>query len=96
MDLVAEFARRGPWITRFVIDGVASGGDYEIINDRRVQQFLERFPNVHTILESGSLEGGREFMLARNRVSSEFSPSKRAPQTSRNRNSLARCLAFQT
>jgi SAM-dependent methyltransferase len=65
MDLVAEFARRGPWITRFVIDGVATGGDYEIINDRRVQQFLERFPNVHTILELGSLEGGHTFMLAR-------------------------------
>ena len=64
MDLVAEFARRGPWITRFVIDGIASGGDYEIINDRRVQQFLERFPNVHTILELGSLEGGHTFMLA--------------------------------
>ena len=65
MDLVAEFARRGPWITRFVIEGVASGGDYEVINDRRVQQFLERFPNVRTILEVGSLEGGHTFTLAR-------------------------------
>ena len=65
VDLVAEFARRGPWITRFVIEGVASGGDYEVINDRRVRQFLERFPNVRTILELGSLEGGHTFTLAR-------------------------------
>ena len=65
MDLVAEFARRGPWITHFVIEGVASGGDYQVINDRRVQQFLERFPNVRTILELGSLEGGHTFALAR-------------------------------
>jgi Methyltransferase domain len=65
VDLIAEFARRGPWITQFVIDGVATGGDYQVINDRRVQQFLERFPNVRTILELGSLEGGHTFMLAR-------------------------------
>jgi len=65
VDLVAEFARRGPWITQFVINGVASGGDYQVTNDRRVQQFLERFPNVRTILELGSLEGGHTFMLAR-------------------------------
>jgi 2-polyprenyl-3-methyl-5-hydroxy-6-metoxy-1,4-benzoquinol methylase len=64
MDLVAEFARRGPWITQFVIDGVPSGGDYQV-NDQRVQLFLERFPNAHTILELGSLEGGHTFMLAR-------------------------------
>ena len=65
MDLVVEFARRGPWITHFVIEGVATGGDYQVVNDGRVQQFLERFPNVRTILELGSLEGGHTFMLAR-------------------------------
>jgi SAM-dependent methyltransferase len=64
MDLATEFARRGPWITQFVIDGVATGGDYQVTNDRRVQQFFERFPNVRTILELGSLEGGHTFMLA--------------------------------
>ena len=57
--------RRGPWITQFVIDGVATGGDYQVIDDRRVQQFFERFPNVRTILELGSLEGGHTFTLAR-------------------------------
>ena len=65
VNLVAEFAQRGPWITQFVIDGVPSGGEYQVVNDRRVQQFLERFPNVRTILELGSLEGGHTFMLAR-------------------------------
>jgi hypothetical protein len=65
VNLVAEFAQRGPWITRFVIDGVASGGDYQVVNDGRVKQFLERFPNVRTILELGSLEGGHTFTLAR-------------------------------
>jgi SAM-dependent methyltransferase len=65
VDLAIEFARRGPWITHFVIEGVATGGDYQVVNDGRVQQFLERFPNVRTILELGSLEGGHTFMLAR-------------------------------
>lgn len=65
MNLVTEFAQRGPWITQFVINGVPSGGDYKVVDDRRVQQFLERFPNVRTILELGSLEGGHTFALAR-------------------------------
>jgi hypothetical protein len=65
MDLVAEFARRGLWITQFVINGIASGGDYQVASDGRVRQFLERFPNVRTILELGSLEGGHTFTLAR-------------------------------
>lgn len=67
VNLVAEFAERGPWITQFVIDGVPSGGDYQVVNDGRVQQFLERFPNVRTILELGSLEGGHTFTLARHK-----------------------------
>ena len=65
MDLVAEFARRGPWITHFVIEGVATGGDQQLTNDRRVQQFLQCFPDVRTILELGSLEGAHTFTLAR-------------------------------
>ena len=65
MDLATEFARRGPWITQFVIDEVATGGDYQVTDDRRLQQFFKRFPNVRTILELGSLEGGHTFSLAR-------------------------------
>jgi hypothetical protein len=33
MNLVTEFAQRGPWITQFVIDGVPSGGDYQVVNE---------------------------------------------------------------
>jgi hypothetical protein len=67
MDLATEFAMRGPWITQFVIEGVATGGNYQVTSDRRVQQFFERFPNVRTILELGSLEGGHTFTLARHK-----------------------------
>ncbi len=65
MDLKAEFAKRGPWITHFVIDGVESGGNFHALEDERVDQFFESFPNVRTILELGSLEGGHTFALAR-------------------------------
>jgi SAM-dependent methyltransferase len=65
VDLAAEFAKRAPWITHFVIDGVESGGSFRAFNDGRVRQFFERFPGVRTILELGSLEGGHTFELAR-------------------------------
>src|SRR5713101_1615996 len=65
MDLKAEFARRGPWITHFLIDGVESGGQFRALDDPRIDQFFEHFPNVGTILELGSLEGGHTFVLAR-------------------------------
>lgn len=65
MDLTSEFAKRGPWITRFVIDGVESGGKFDTLADARVDQFFECFPNVRTIPDLGSLEGGQTFALAR-------------------------------
>lgn len=65
MDLKAEFAMRGPWVTRFVVDGVESGGKFRALEDQRIAQFFESFPNVRTILELGSLEGGHTFALAR-------------------------------
>jgi SAM-dependent methyltransferase len=65
MDLKAEFAKLGPWITHFVIDGVESGGKFHALEDSRVGQFFESFPKVCTILELGSLEGGHTFALAR-------------------------------
>lgn len=64
MDLKSEFVRRGPWITHFVIDGVESGGNFHALADTRVDQFFECFPNVRTILDLGSLEGGQTFNLA--------------------------------
>jgi SAM-dependent methyltransferase len=65
MDLKAEFAKRGPWVTRFVLDGIESGGKFEALADHRIDQFFESFPNVRKILELGSLEGGHTFALAR-------------------------------
>ncbi len=65
MDVKTEFARRGPWVTRFVIDGVESGGKFDALADTRVDQFAACFPGVRTILDLGSLEGGQTFNLAR-------------------------------
>jgi SAM-dependent methyltransferase len=60
-----EFRRRGPWVTRFVIDGVPYGGDYPAGEDVRVAQFFAAFPDASRILELGSLEGGHTLALAR-------------------------------
>jgi methyltransferase family protein len=65
MDLKAEFAKRGPWITHYVVDGVESGGSFHALEDERIDQFFELFPDVRTILELGSLEGGHTIALAR-------------------------------
>jgi hypothetical protein len=65
MDLKLEFEKRGPWITHFEIDGVQSGGNFRALEDERVDQFFESFPEARTILELGSLEGGHTFALAR-------------------------------
>lgn len=62
--LAAEFARRGPWVTRFVIDGQAHGGDYDAASDRRLVQLRECFPHARRLLELGCLEGGHTFALA--------------------------------
>jgi SAM-dependent methyltransferase len=65
MDLAAEFAKRAPWITHFVIEGVDSGGTFYALNDARISQFFECFPGVRTILELGSLEGGQTIAMSR-------------------------------
>ena len=62
--LKAEFAKLGPWIFRFQIDGIDYGGDISAIGDKRVQHFHEFAPEAQTILELGALEGAHTFMLA--------------------------------
>jgi SAM-dependent methyltransferase len=62
-DLRLEFARRGPWVTKFTIDSEVLGGDYDGDN-WRVQKFFDAFPEVTSILELGCLEGGQSFALA--------------------------------
>lgn len=65
MTLAENFQALGPWVTKFNIDGNDYGGDFDAVNDVRIAQFFEVFPNVRTVLELGSLEGGHSFALAR-------------------------------
>lgn len=64
-EVAHGFRRREPWVTRFVIDDVKYGGEFDPVNDGRVAQFLTHFPRARVILELGSLEGGHSFALAR-------------------------------
>lgn len=61
----AAFAEHGPWISGFVIDGVAYGGTFNAVEDPRLADFWRSFPGSRTILELGSLEGGHAIGLAR-------------------------------
>lgn len=65
-NLRAEFERLKPWITKFHIDGVDYGGNFDALNDARITQFFEIFPTAENIIELGSLEGGHSFALAQN------------------------------
>lgn len=62
--LRAEFEKRGPWVTKFVIDGEEHGGNFNAMQDTRIEQFFESFPKSQRIMELGSLEGGHSFSLA--------------------------------
>ncbi len=66
MNLASEFDSRGTWVTKFDIDGIAYGGNFDAMNDERISQFFDVFPRVKNVLELGSLEGGHSFSLARN------------------------------
>jgi len=63
-NLEDEFKKRSPWVTKFVIDGKEYGGDFDALNDKRLERFLQHFSDASTILELGSLEGGHTFALA--------------------------------
>jgi SAM-dependent methyltransferase len=65
-DLAAEFEKLKPWITKFHLAGADYGGDFDAMNDVRIEQFFEIFPNAKTVVELGSLEGGHSFALAQN------------------------------
>jgi len=64
-SLAADFEALGPWVTKFVVDGEAFGGEYDAAHDTRLVQFHTAFPEAHTILELGSFEGGHTAWLAR-------------------------------
>jgi SAM-dependent methyltransferase len=63
-ELGREFAERGPWVTKFNIDGNDYGGSFDAGNDIRMRWFVEYFKDARTILELGSLEGGHTFALS--------------------------------
>ena len=65
-NLRTEFEKRKPWITKFSIAGEEYGGNFDAMNDVRIAQFFEIFPNVENVIELGSLEGGHSFALAQN------------------------------
>ena len=62
--LTAEFAKLGPWIFQFQIEGRDYGGGISAVGDARIDQFFQFAPEVETILELGSLEGAQTFILA--------------------------------
>jgi hypothetical protein len=63
-NLSAEFAKLGPWIFQFRIDGQVYGGGISAVGDARIEQFFRFAPDAKTILELGSLEGAHTFILA--------------------------------
>jgi SAM-dependent methyltransferase len=63
-DLTAEFAKLGPWIFQFRIDGQDYGGGISAVGDARIDRFFRFAPEAETILELGSLEGAQTFILA--------------------------------
>jgi SAM-dependent methyltransferase len=64
MNIAHEFETRKPWVTKFRINDKEYGGQFDATNDIRISQFFNYFPDAHTILELGSLEGGHSFSLA--------------------------------
>jgi hypothetical protein len=64
MDLKLEFAKLGPWVFQFRIDGQDYGGAISAIGDARVEQFFRFASKTATVLELGSLEGAHTFILA--------------------------------
>jgi SAM-dependent methyltransferase len=61
--LRANFRARGPWVSRFRINGRSYGGWCDF-DDEGIREFTERFEPCR-VLELGALEGGHTVELAR-------------------------------
>lgn len=67
IDFIEQnFDKLKPWITQFTINGKKYGGSVSFDEDIRISFFFECFPDVHSIMELGSLEGGHTFLLGKN------------------------------
>jgi hypothetical protein len=66
-SLEEQFAKLGPWVFQFRIDGRDYGGGISAVGDERVERFFRYAPQVETILELGSLEGAQSFIMAQRR-----------------------------
>jgi len=64
--LANAFRKKGPWVTKFKINEKEFGGKYDAMNDHRIPQFFQAFPDAAEILELGSLEGGHTFAIEKN------------------------------
>lgn len=66
-SLQEEFQARGPWVTRFWVDGAAYGGGYDPQDDARTAMFRSVAGPLQgkRVLELGPLEGGHTLQLAR-------------------------------
>ena len=65
--LQKQFDLLGPWQTRFWVDGVAYGGQYDPSDDPRIRWFDEIAGPLagKRVLEFGPLEGGHSLQLAK-------------------------------
>ena len=83
IDIAREFERRKPWVTKFQIQDREYGGTFDAMNDGRISQFFQYFPNVSTILELGALEGGHSFGLANRPVVKRVTAAEGRPSNIR-------------
>jgi len=59
-----NFRARGPWVSRFHINGRSYGGWCDFAEDDRLREFFDRFEPCR-VLELGCLEGAQTIELAR-------------------------------
>ncbi len=64
MNIEQEIKQLGPWICDFEIQGHKTGGYFDALNDRRILVWLSKYPQLKTVLEMGSLEGGHTAAIA--------------------------------
>lgn len=62
-NLAAGFDRLKPWVSGFDINGKWYGGEYNPLNDSRLELFRDHFILANSVLELGCLEGGHSVKL---------------------------------